>query len=290
VEEFLRILYLAEREGAPSLGPLFTCLVEGASSYLAASAPHKHESNVKAEKKTDKTSAEIKMEEADMKIKKKLECAGQNGVTDAGGDGGTGTELLGDPSDEITTRPLVSARKSEVGAFKCSTCDKVFRVRRVLNMHEQIHREPRLACPEPGCTRRFRKRFNLKAHVDVVHRNAKHFPCELCGKQFYNESKLKAHAVCHSADKFICQHCPSIFAAAKSLRSHIRSHHSTEEMVPRCVTCGKVFSTEMNLRSHVSRVHLKEKRCECPTCGKLFFENRQLGNSILLMYSTGTLD
>jgi uncharacterized Zn-finger protein len=44
----------------------------------------------------------------------------------------------------------------------------------------------------------------------------------------------------------------SIFAAAKSLRAHIRAHHSSEEMVPRCVLCDKIFSTVMNLKSHVS--------------------------------------
>ena len=270
VEDFLGILYLAERgEGVASVGPLFTCLVEGADLFHPL-PDHKLESGVKGERKAEKTAAEIKMEDVDIKMKKKIEELVS--TVEVCADGKTETER---DSDCGATK-----RKEDGGPFRCSTCGKVFRVRRVLAMHEQVHSEPRLACPEPGCTRRFRKRFNLKAHVEVVHRGAKHFPCKLCGKQYYNESKLKAHTVCHAGDKFICQHCPSIFAAAKSLRAHIRAQHSADELVPRCTTCGKIFSTEMNLKSHISRVHLKEKRCACPTCGKLFFENRQLGRNI----------
>jgi DNA-directed RNA polymerase subunit RPC12/RpoP len=165
VEEFLGILYLAHREGAASLGPLFTCLIEGASYLSATSTAHKVDSIVKAEKKADKISAEIKMEEAaDMKIKKKIENIGtvQNSISEAEVE--SGAQLLSEPLDAVQSRPVVAAWTSEDGgAFKCSTCGKGFRVRRVLSMHEQIHREPRLACPEPFCTRRFRKRFNLKA-------------------------------------------------------------------------------------------------------------------------------
>ena len=73
VEDFLGILYLAERgEGVASVGPLFTCLVEGADLFHPL-PDHKLESGVKAERKAEKTAAEIKMEDVDIKMKKKIE-------------------------------------------------------------------------------------------------------------------------------------------------------------------------------------------------------------------------
>lgn len=286
VEEFLGLLYLADRQGqTPGPGPLFACLVEGAAALWSVAAGHAkvEAASVKAERKADKTAAEIKMEDIDLKLKKKSEEAANDRLSRIHAPASAHVAVV-----PMETTVVVSAqRKPESGQFKCAVCGKVFKLRRILTMHEAVHSEPRLACPEPGCSRRFRKRFNLKAHVDVVHRGAKHYPCELCGKLFYNVSKLKEHAATHTADKFICQHCPSIFAAAKSLRSHIRAQHSTDGRVPRCATCGKLFSTELNLKSHISRVHLKEKRCACPTCGKLFFENQQLSEQLWLISHFG---
>ncbi len=207
VEDFLGILYLEKR--AAVLESLFNCLVEGGA---CAPLHHNHqlESSVKSERKVDKATAEIKTEDVEVKMKKKVEEDLSVGNELTGKE--LGAKIAGlpwcDPEEVASSRTAPPRAKPEPGQYRCATCLKVFRLRRLLRMHEQVHSEPRLACPEAGCNRRFRKRFNLTAHLDVVHRGWKNFPCELCGKRYYNESKLKAHASTHTADKFICQHCP----------------------------------------------------------------------------------
>jgi len=204
VESFLSILYLAETGGPAAMGgPLFSCLMDGSAAVAAASPLDRL-------LKAERTAAEIKMEDVEMKIKKKVEDLELGCATEDNSDSKTEDHPGNDSVFFMQTKTTASTArsKSDQGPFCCSTCGKSFRARRILKMHEQVHAEPRLMCPEAGCEKRFRKRFNLKAHVDVVHRGYRHLPCELCGKQFYNESKLKEHASTHSADKFICQHCP----------------------------------------------------------------------------------
>ncbi|KAJ8901974.1 hypothetical protein NDN08_004175 [Rhodosorus marinus] len=54
-------------------------------------------------------------------------------------------------------------------------------------------------CPQKGCDRAFRKRWNLSVHMRI-HTGATPFACPGCKKQFRWRSSLKSHALSHSHD------------------------------------------------------------------------------------------
>ena len=166
-----------------------------------------------------------------------------------------------------------SAKKT---SFECSQCGKVFKKRRILRSHMNIHKEPKYFCDFEGCDKKFRLKANLKAHQDVVHLKCKPINCDKCDKQFYNQSQLRSHMEHHDSDKHVCEHCSNSFSCSKTLKEHIKFKHSDSETRPVCTVCHKVFSTPQNLKSHFSRVHMQEKKFVCPECGKSFFEKAQL--------------
>ncbi|XP_023323707.1 gastrula zinc finger protein XlCGF26.1 [Eurytemora carolleeae] len=170
-------------------------------------------------------------------------------------------------------------QKSSKGPFTCEKCGKVFKERRVLKEHENLHSEPKFECME-GCGKKFHTKSNMRVHADVVHLKKKNIPCEICGKMFYNVSLLKVHKETHSAYKLTCRHCPATFSASKTLRNHIRTKHTTEENVPKCYICHKSLASDLVLRNHIARVHFHEKNCVCAHCGKSFFEKSELNSHL----------
>ncbi|XP_006834575.1 PREDICTED: zinc finger protein 42 homolog [Chrysochloris asiatica] len=110
-----------------------------------------------------------------------------------------------------------------------------------------------IACPQSGCTRKFRDKSALRKHF-LVHGPRDHV-CAECGKAFFEKSKLKRHFLVHSGEK---------------------PYQCTFE------GCGKRFSLDFNLRTHV-QIHTGEKRFLCPFqgCNKKCIQSTNLKAHIL---------
>lgn len=96
--------------------------------------------------------------------------------------------------------------------------------------------------------------------------------CEICGKNFTNQSQLRLHTRLHlpieQRRTFECYVCKSNFAYKKSLIHHM-SLHSGKTIQYQCDVCQSTFSRSDALRRH-SLIHLGKLPHNCKYCEKGF--------------------
>ncbi|XP_048858044.1 zinc finger and BTB domain-containing protein 14 isoform X1 [Brienomyrus brachyistius] len=92
--------------------------------------------------------------------------------------------------------------------------------------------------------------------------------CQVCGKTFIDENRLRKHEKLHSADRpFICEICTKAFTTQAHLKEHLKIHTGFKPY--RCEMCGKSFIRAPDLKKH-ERVHSNERPFACQMCDKAF--------------------
>nr|XP_023013863.1 zinc finger protein 91-like isoform X1 [Leptinotarsa decemlineata] len=172
--------------------------------------------------------------------------------------------------------------------YQCYHCEKVYRKRRLLVIHMQIHRKKVYQCG--SCTKSFRLEKSLMWHR-TVHLE-KEFRCPLCEDVFLSLRNLRRHRFqFHLFQKYKCKHCPKTFESQSGFVKHVK-RHSLEKILQLavskperwsktckryrisnkgdlflCEVCGSVFRSlkffERHKQSH-------KKQCQCEFCGRLF--------------------
>lgn len=118
------------------------------------------------------------------------------------------------------------------------------------------------------CSREFKSRSNLAAHVQTHMERTRDFSCHVCGKMFYTKGALSTHMATHEDTKpFKCEFCPMAFRARGNLTSHASLHSGAKPFV--CEQCGKSFRVKRHLKSH-SIVHTDLMPYVCEYCNKSF--------------------
>ncbi|KAF4087885.1 hypothetical protein AMELA_G00076490 [Ameiurus melas] len=94
------------------------------------------------------------------------------------------------------------------------------------------------------------------------------FACQVCGKTFVDENRLRKHEKLHSAERpFICEICTKAFTTQAHLKEHLKIHTGFKPY--RCEDCGKSFIRAPDLKKH-ERVHSNERPFNCHMCEKAF--------------------
>jgi KRAB domain-containing zinc finger protein len=146
--------------------------------------------------------------------------------------------------------------------YRCSSCDKLFKLKHQLANHLLVHsgRKP-YSCEH--CSKQFRQPAHLAKHVRELHqtdrRNASHV-CPVCGKGFASRAKLGyhqqgTHAAAKETKKLGCPVCGKEFSRSK-LRPHVARVHESEEALPHaCSYCQKRFASPYYLERHKRQRH-----------------------------------
>ncbi|KAL0858568.1 hypothetical protein ABMA27_012418 [Loxostege sticticalis] len=133
----------------------------------------------------------------------------------------------------------------------------------------------RLPCEQ--CGTNFVNRSKLQAHIKRIHLGLKYnknIVCEVCGKKCTSNASLKYHQRTHTGERpFSCTLCAKRFADKNQLRIHVRTH--TGERPYCCAVCGKRFSQKPALNRHY-RVHTGAKPYDCQFCSKTFSQSNSL--------------
>ena len=188
--------------------------------------------------------------------------------------------------DKITSQKS-EADVSKDKEFQCQSCHKVFsqetQLRKHLLTHDQGRREclkcpgksfapstfinhirevhivgRHVACLEPSCEVRFRKRGDMVRHHETVHQNKK----ELCGECGEHVKNLKYHReTVHEGIRYKCEACDKEYRTEKMLRQHVETVHEKRRSI--CEVCAVEV---IDLRNHMRLNHEGpvEKTEPCP--------------------------
>ncbi|XP_077480493.1 general transcription factor IIIA, b [Stigmatopora argus] len=198
--------------------------------------------------------------------------------------------------------------------FSCENCDKSFRSRQQLARHELGHGELKPhECPTDGCFEAFVRRGSLKKHIVRAHQHQiEEFQCthEDCQRRFRKKYQLKAHMGEHQGLLAFCCHvedCAKEFPSRAKLKHHDNVHKGypcEEELCPflgktwsgyrkhrqvhrvklPCQKCKKEFNNRWFLRQHEFHSHAEGKRdFSCPKegCARTYTRRFNLDEHVL---------
>ncbi|XP_063292020.1 zinc finger protein 436-like isoform X2 [Pelobates fuscus] len=131
-------------------------------------------------------------------------------------------------SSVTITNPL---KQKSALPFRCSECEKTFRVKAYLINHRRTHTGERpYKCSL--CEKSFCQKSNLNVHFRT-HTGERPYACPLCSKRFIDNSGLIQHKRIHTGEKpFHCLHCQKRFSKKEHLKVHARTHTKDKSHLP----------------------------------------------------------
>ncbi|XP_075237347.1 uncharacterized protein LOC142333756 [Lycorma delicatula] len=164
---------------------------------------------------------------------------------------------------------------NDCGKYKCKFCEKIFKCKRTLIFHSNIHTE-KSSHKCTFCQKSFNQRGTLKRHLNI-HTIEKKFKCNFCEKAFKDRGNLRKHIFVHTGEeRFTCNFCQK--SVRKSyFKKHISIHTSEKKFT--CDFCQKSFHRSGDLKKHFS-IHTGEKNFKCNFCGKFYNHNSDLNRHL----------
>ena len=190
--------------------------------------------------------------------------------------------------DEMSFKKISApSYRQKGGGGSCETCDKFFKSKDILKVHEQtVHQNIRYECD--SCDKKFSNNGNLFKHKKNIHEKSRGLlTCNFCNKSIATKTNLKRHIdLVHKNVRFSCEICNKGLQTKAGLLNHFKSYHpdssvsnksisndrstnqhnekltytntlevvnAVQEIV--CSECEEVFTSRLGFEDHYYRMH-----------------------------------
>ncbi|KAF5269137.1 hypothetical protein FQR65_LT02437 [Abscondita terminalis] len=128
------------------------------------------------------------------------------------------------------------------------------------------------------CLKLYRRKHDLKRHLNNIHLKAIQYVCHLCNIPFYEAFQLTRHLRQHNG--FVrCGLCLKEYSILRDLKLHISAAHDNSALC-QCGTCGQSFPKVRYLREHMHD-HDRSIIYKCHICTEEFKESRDLSRHLV---------
>lgn len=176
----------------------------------------------------------------------------------------------------------------ESGKFTCKLCDRRFKDKYGLTVHQQsIHSTTRLVKPLKKGRNGSSGEPNVKLFPKTVTDENGQFKCTECDERFQFKFQQQRHIKRHvilKQELYKCEDCNKAFVTQQEFTSHMKRAHEKhahkssevtaieEEGIFRCSKCNRKFEERHMCQRHILRhlALLKGKDFPCQKCDKIF--------------------
>ncbi|XP_054153640.1 zinc finger protein 99-like [Oppia nitens] len=166
-------------------------------------------------------------------------------------------------SDNLTLLGVHKKRHLGIRDYVCDWPGCEFRAVAIsdITRHKLIHSDNYdYRCQSIGCEFRTKIKYNLKKHMDSIHKDIPHtLVCHWpgCDKTFRFTHNLTKHMTLHNKPHLPCPHCNKLFTTKRYLGLHMATHTGSLRVMCPIKGCNIEISSKNNIRHHM-RVHHKD--------------------------------
>lgn len=156
--------------------------------------------------------------------------------------------------------------RNVVKLHKCALCDFATRHLHGLKRHKRIHTNKKLVGTKADsnglyhcthCIRKFSDFGALSKHSKSHDDNQHLYHCARCMRRFVQEAKRNKHERQCEGRYFECHLCKVFVARTEvHMQCHMRAHSGAKPF--RCMVCDKCFQTGSSLRRHLNTIHSRD--------------------------------
>lgn len=154
----------------------------------------------------------------------------------------------------------------------CRICTEVFENLTLLRRHMRVKHPGEQNLPCRLCDMSFSNKYQKKKHYSAFHKGMPFIPsftCPICQKIFKNKEWYLDHLSLHEGKKrHVCDICSAEFSSFYLLSGHRTTHFPQPKKTYSCKKCEATFSSRSGYFYHNYKIHEK-KSWQCPTCGKV---------------------
>lgn len=155
------------------------------------------------------------------------------------------------------------------GPFRCTVCQKMFKMRKLLLRHEEVHRSTdqrpsRYHCQ--FCEKHFRTQKGCSTHELKAHRR----PSLKKGLANSHENDGTRCRLIKKRVEHKCLICESHFSTARLLKEHNATMHPLQANRFPCDLCTKTFTRKSSLNVHKMVLHAGIRQHSCHICARSF--------------------